>query len=560
MKKRTHHIGAKYTITMVILVAVFFSIIEIFSYFNIDNMVADLYKEMAYQEISYADNALSAAAKKIETVMRTPLYNERFISAVRNRLLYHSEIQGALQQMLYDDRSITRVCIFDTQSTQWHVGEVGWRNLIPQMTYKEICETEWGRLTLENAGRETFIPGDVLGDEDNMDIVSCCKLLNDPRNGENLGIMIASLSGNFLSAQFMDTTVGDYAVVKDFRSGELTPADCIYSTEPLESFSGLGMDRLSIVSIENERTGWSILAISRKSDLTERASFFFITQGVFILAMGGLMFVFFLAISRSITKPIKRLYGMVVDFGRGIYRTDEVFESDEIGDIGNKFVEIMKENEKLTENVLKAQLREKEAEFQFLQAQINPHFIYNVLDSIYWMSRLKDATHASHVAEMAISLSRILRYSVNKNNEHYTTVAQELQLVQHYLQIQNIRYQGKFRVLIDVDDTIMDLRIIKFLLEPFVENAIVHGLEEKPGSGNLTIIGTDLGSDMEFRIIDDGVGVESEAAFYTGYGINNVIERVKRCYASESAGITFKSSPDVGTTVIIRVSKEIALS
>ena len=557
--RRTHHIGEKYIAAMVLLVVVFFSAIGLFSYKMIETIVTDLYQEMALHTIRYAENILDGDIQKLEKTMRTPLYSSKFITALQSYNAYHSNIQMPLQQMIYDNRFIMRVCVYDTRDNLYHEGEID-NSLIPRYKYNDLLKTSWGKKTLEANGFEIFFDYNVLDASQSVsgDVTSCCKLLRNPANGEAIGFMVVNLNQNFLSSIFMDASIGDYAIVNNIGEGWITDDNCIYSTSAVDKFTSEKHDRMSVVSIKNERTGWSIMSISRKSELTERAGFFFVAQSVFILAMGGLMFIIFSMISRSLTKPIKQLYRLVEDFGRGIYRTDETFENDEIGKIGNKFVDIMKENEKLSENYIEAKLREQEASFRFLQAQINPHFIYNVLDSIYWMSKMKN--QSSNVAEMAISLSRILRYSVNKNDDHHTTVARELQLCQHYLQIQNIRYQGKFRVTIDVDDEIMDCTIIKFLLEPFVENAIVHGLEAKPGDGSLKIVGKDLGDEMEFRIEDDGEGVTDPSVFYSGYGITNVIERIKRCYVSENAGCTFTSSPDSGTTVILRVPKEIALS
>mgnify|MGYP002626881243 CR=1 FL=1 len=265
-------------------------------------------------------------------------------------------------------------------------------------------------------------------------------------------------------------------------------------------------------------------------------------------------------ISRWISRPVEQMRTTIerIRGGETSLRIQPMGWAKELTILGGEFNEMLDRIQQMVTEEYEYRLLAERTEYKLLQAQINPHFIYNVLDSIYWMSRMKN--QSSNVAEMAISLSRILRYSVNKNDDHHTTVARELQLCQHYLQIQNIRYQGKFRVTIDVDDEIMDCTIIKFLLEPFVENAIVHGLEAKPGDGALKIVGKDLGDEMEFRIQDDGAGVPDPSVFYAGYGITNVIERIKRCYVSENAGCTFTSSPDSGTTVIIRVPKEISLS
>ena len=128
----------------------------------------------------------------------------------------------------------------------------------------------------------------------------------------------------------------------------------------------------------------------------------------------------------------------------------------------------------------------------------------------------------------------------------------EIRFIEDYLHIQNVRFENKFLVKIRVDEEIMDMHIIKQILQPFVENAIYHGLEPKIGKGKISLRGWQEQNNMIFTIEDDGVGIDDMSRLENGYGVRNVIERIKLNYG-EKYGVTFESSPGNGTKVTIVV-------
>lgn len=210
-----------------------------------------------------------------------------------------------------------------------------------------------------------------------------------------------------------------------------------------------------------------------------------------------------------------------------------------------------KENQKLNEQLIRLQLKEREAELRALQAQIKPHFLYNTLDSIYWMAVLQN----NHdIAKMAISLSESFKLSLN-NGKEFIPVAKELEHIQHYMTIQNMRHNNRFQYIQKVDPALMDKEILKLLLQPLVENAIYHGLEPKVGKGTVRLTGKIESGFITFTIEDDGVGMEDLEAIEKGYGLRNVRERLSLYYGVDSR-FTISSEVNRGTRVEIRFPME----
>lgn len=197
--------------------------------------------------------------------------------------------------------------------------------------------------------------------------------------------------------------------------------------------------------------------------------------------------------------------------------------------------------------------KQRDLELQALQAQINPHFLYNTLDAVAWMAKMKEQVD---IVDIIIALARFFRLSLH-NGDKYITIEEELDIARSYVFIEQIRFPNKIKLSIDVDEEILDDTILKLTLQPFIENAIKHGISKKKGVGTITIRGRQIGSHIEFDIWDDGVGNDNINAFYQpkkmlsgGYGINNVKERILLEYGHE-ATISIESSRETGTKIQI---------
>ena len=205
-------------------------------------------------------------------------------------------------------------------------------------------------------------------------------------------------------------------------------------------------------------------------------------------------------------------------------------------------------NQQLQNRLVKLSVSQKESELRALQFQINPHFLYNTLSSIYWLCKLGMNNEA---ARAAVLLSDNFKYVIG-HDDNLVTVQAELEHIAHYLELQNIRFNQSIDVIWDVDPPLKETKILKFILQPIVENAIYHGLEPKMGERRLSISVHSKGGDVVFAIEDNGIGMSNTQSVKNGYGIRNVEERIRLKYGS-SYGCSFVSALGQGTTVIIRI-------
>jgi two-component system sensor histidine kinase YesM len=220
----------------------------------------------------------------------------------------------------------------------------------------------------------------------------------------------------------------------------------------------------------------------------------------------------------------------------------------------NKMVEQIKE---LIDKLYVSELNKKEAELRSLQAQINPHFLYNTLDSVNWLALKHDVPDFS---TMVTSLSDFFRYSLNKGRD-IIPLRDEKNQVKCYLDIQKIRFKDKLDYGIDFPEDILEYQTVKLILQPIVENAIVHGIEKRRGKGMIDIAASMTEDTIEIRISDNGIGTNvaelnsllaGKAGIGKTYGIRNVHVRIRNAFG-EKYGLTFEDNVFGGVTVIIRI-------
>ncbi|MBP3274276.1 MAG: histidine kinase [Butyrivibrio sp.] len=218
----------------------------------------------------------------------------------------------------------------------------------------------------------------------------------------------------------------------------------------------------------------------------------------------------------------------------------------------------------IEEQVTREQKQLRKAEFELLQAQINPHFLYNTLDAIVWSA---EAGNEKQVVKMVGSLSEFFRSSLNKGKE-IVTIREELSHVRSYLEIQQIRYQDILDYEIDVPEELYINEIPKITVQPVVENALYHGIKEKRGGGKISVTGREDGGDYIITVSDNGIGMEPDRLGEVRdgltdsspdskkiYGLYNVNQRIKLDFGDEY-GLSIDSVYDEGTTVTIRLPKK----
>lgn len=287
-----------------------------------------------------------------------------------------------------------------------------------------------------------------------------------------------------------------------------------------------------------------------------------------ILLMGmliGLM-PLLMIISNLVTKPLRRLCEAINEFSTGDFEQQvEVMTHDEVGEVAECFNKMVYAIKELIDENYVITLAEKESELAALQAQINPHFLYNTLDSLYWQAMNADN---EEIAESILALSQLFRLVLSQGKRE-VTVGQETELVSSYLQIQKMRFSKRLEYKIDVEDSVKKAKIPKLILQPFVENAIVHGFENVSTPCELTVSGIREENRIRFEIRDTGIGMrqeqideiwEEEPDQYRKqrigrYAIKNIRERLQRKYQDRFT-LEIQSEVGKGTTVILIVPYE----
>ena len=317
------------------------------------------------------------------------------------------------------------------------------------------------------------------------------------------------------------------------------------------------------------RTDWKLVGQVAVRDLTNEANDIRRSTTLVFGITIPIAFAVYLLASRRLILPLRKLQAVMRTAALGDMSAR--FESgmnDEISMVGDSFNQMIEQLDAMAKRDLKRQASLQKASLDLLQAQVNPHFLYNTLDTIMWNANAGDK---QKVIETVDALASFYRTTLS-SGESWVTVSEELRMIQNYLFIQKTRYQGIITDHIAVDPALMPVRMLKLTLQPIVENAIYHGLKNKTGGGNLYITGEGSGEYMRFIIQDDGVGMTEEKRLSLinkfkngetdmnhhggGFGLENVNARIK-LYYGEDCGLDIEAPEEGGTRIVILLRKEV---
>lgn len=315
---------------------------------------------------------------------------------------------------------------------------------------------------------------------------------------------------------------------------------------------------------KSEETGTVIFKIVPKATILDFVDSIIIVPLALLLGVLVGLYPVMILVSNIVSKPLHTLGIAMQNFKRGDFSQKvEVMTSDEVGEASACFNSMVDDIRNLINKNYVMALKERESELDALQAQINPHFLYNTLDSLYWKAI---EAGDEEIAEDIFSLSQLFRLVLSRGNS-IVTVKKEAELVERYLHIQKMRFGKRLEYKILMNESILSEEIPKLILQPFVENAIVHGFEQGGCNFFLSIIGEKADDHMAFYICDTGVGMSDEqleAIWKTEeskthssqqigkYAIKNVKERLELIYHDEYK-LDIESREGQGTTVKIVV-------
>lgn len=406
-------------------------------------------------------------------------------------------------------------------------------------------------------------------------VITLSRPLVNYKTGKKDGVFFVDLNYNAISSLCNNNTIGkkSYIFILDDKG------NIVYHPKQQLLYGGLKTENINeIMSSKTDHfltesgdklytmsksamTGWTVVGAAYTPELLKnnrQAQLLY-----FLVAAALLMGVIIISsvISREITKPIRQLSDSMsmVKEGQFDKANVPVTAANEVGSLSKSFNVMTERIHTLMEQNVYEQKEKRKNELRALQAQINPHFLYNTLDSIIWMA---EEEKNDEVVLMTSSLARLLRQSIS-NDKEMVTIEEEMEYVRSYLVIQKMRYKDKLEYSIKVSPEIRQVMIIKFALQPLVENAIYHGLKYKATKGNLNIRGYKRGKKAYITIADDGVGMDEETLKHifdetnkaqksNGIGVPNVQKRLK-LYYGEKYGVSYISRKETGTVATVTV-------
>lgn len=321
-----------------------------------------------------------------------------------------------------------------------------------------------------------------------------------------------------------------------------------------------GIEYLMVFN-KSENTGLNIIMLTPKSEILSevndlrKVSLLVVLAGILIASILGFI------LSKPLVGSIHRLKEAMVDVEKGNFSQRVTIDSeDEIGELGKGFNVMMSEIDRLVSEVYMTSLREKDAELRALQSQMNPHFLYNTLESINMLAITKGNLE---VSDMVSSLGKLLRYTI-ENNSKIVPLKEEVSFIRSYITIQKVRIGDKLQYTEIIPHDLMDTSVPKLMLQPIVENSIVHGLGSM--GGTVTIQATQKEDKVEIIISDNGKGVDTirlkelkqslktheslTSAGHNGIALPNVHERIQLLYGNKY-GVEIQSEPNKGFSVIV---------
>lgn len=505
--------------------------------------------------ISSQDTSLINQLK--EPLNQKAVRKSYFLEEMRNRGSSNGVVSinifGENRLVLTDSASNAIKDYIDVKQMEWYTKAV-------EAQGKPVISASHTQNYLKNEGKWVFSLSAAIMEENKI-----------------LGIVLIDMSYKNLTDMCNDIQLGEKGYVYIVGQGQ----EMIYHPKQQLIYSGILQEDLARVMQQEEgsftevledkrlvtvhslkEVGWRVVGVSYIGELLVSKQEIIIP--LIILTLLALVVAFLISkrIVSQTAKPIRELteHMQEIELGKLGVEIDTQSDTEEIQCLTASFKEMVYKIEGLIEQVEDNQKKLRKSELKVLQSQINPHFLYNSLDTIIWLGEREEC---EKVVQMTAALARYFRLSLSKGKE-VITIYEEVEHVKHYLQIQKIRYASKLTYTIEVSPDIFDEMIVKIVLQPLVENALYHGIKDLEEGGYIRVLGFREGSNIILEVYDNGKGMSREqiknilkapsstSITKGGVAIKNVHERIQ-VYFGQDYGLSYESEYGKWTKVRITI-------
>ncbi|MFP3122325.1 sensor histidine kinase [Ectobacillus funiculus] len=487
---------------------------------------------------------------------------EPYTQLMVNRALYES-----LPKYLQFTREDILSMIITTRNGSSFVHS---RNSGTEVADYPYTEQDWYNRAKANNGKVTFIPThvqDYITNSKPVQVFSVARLIKDPETQRPLAVIMADadmrafekiIKGIDLNNKSSIITIMDDRGDLFFSSKTLSESLREQIQDDPEVVKD-GRDSYVVVSKVIQPSNWKLVVLLSKSEIAAKVHWMFTIGILFAVSGVCITFLLFFVLSRWILRPFQEMVRVMKQVERGHFDVRlQTHGQDEIALLGNAFNTMISKVNDLIDREYRAVLNQRNAEYRALQSQIQPHFLYNTLNGFIGLNRLGDR---KTLEKAILSLSSMLRYTLDQAD--WSTLGEEFKFLEKYCHLQGMRFQERMTTHIYLDGTVSNYKIPKLLLQPLVENAIIHGLEaaEHPCSIHISahLEEQDGQAFLCISVKDDGAGFDmTKKKEKISVGLSNIQVRLKMAYPGST--FTIHSQVGQGTAVVIQIpEKEVTI-
>ncbi len=564
----------KLILTLLLLVLIPLMGFSVLLYTWVKDIIGDKFSDSALQSIRQSSKNIDFILNEIRNYSNIILANKNFIDLLNNRNNAEpNEIENMVRGFFTSSEDIDGIYIYSGPDS-YSIGSEKVIKLDENAAwYRELLETE-GEVKWINTRHETI---KIMSGDFEKYYFSLGRKLVDIFTLEELGLLLIDVDESKLSdsykPQFSANDVE--AFICDGNGNIISHPDkkkigtnvgsqqyirlVLSSQEPAGKFmyKNNGKDVMVLYST-CEVNGWKLVNVIPSSYLYEEINKVSDIVIIIGIALTGFSFIIAFLFSRRLTTPMIKLMRIMKEAENGNLDVKiNIRKLDEIGQLSLGFNNMIFKINTLVHKIVEEEKLKKQIELEALHAQINPHFLYNTLNSVKWMAKMQGA---KNISSTITALIKLLRVSINLGKD-MVYLKDEIEYVENYVFIQKIRFNEQFDIKYDIEESCKECKIPKLILQPIVENSIVHGFSEdedarleieikafKDGD-NFVVVVADNGTGIEENILNNIFKAGNISRFST-VGLTNVNERIK-LYCGEKYGVEIQSEVNVGTTVVI---------
>lgn len=561
----------------VITISIPFIMIAGIAPFYYQKVISDRTEILTKSLIKSTDSNLENYLDEMERLTQTPYFDSNTIDALSLRSSGDYDNSTASEKY-QADKAISNLMDNYFQNTEAHIAGIllisvggssfswssyGSSNLNPSFDgSKEI----WFQKAIAANGRPVYISThkqDYLIHSDVDNVFSVARLIRDPVTLTPLAVIMVDADTSVIKNMIQDAKYDVSSIVSIFNENGGT----IYSTEALPgNIKNQAFNNSDVVTFKDEKykvvgsnilkSNWKMVVMFSLADVNRKVSILYVTGCLFGLIGIILTMLVFTQYSRHITKPYLRITAVMNEVKKGNLKARiEVRGENEIAQLSHDFNNMLIRIDQLVAEKYRAKLDLRNAEYHALQSQIKPHFLFNTLNGFIALNRMDNR---DTLEKSIFSLTRLMRYTLDHND--WVPAKEEFRFLDDYCRLQHLRFDNRLSYFINCDERLNTFKMPKLILQPLVENSIIHGIEPSDKMCCLEILGTMFENDgkrfVRFTVNDDGVGFDMDDKIKeTSKGINNIRDRLKIAYG-DNAKFSVQSKPCEGTKIEILIQQE----